>query len=86
VLRDAGLDRKDPLGPLRDAWRDAVGREIAEGTKVKGFKGGVLTIEVASAALAHELGVYHGKALAKRLREQANGSLQDIRFKVVGSL
>lgn len=86
VVSRNGLDKRSPLEPLRKAWREAVGREAAESTRLKSFKGGTLTVEVDSAALAQELGVYHKRELLARLRAEARVPLQDIRFRVVGAL
>jgi hypothetical protein len=84
VVRANGLDRTDPLDGLRKAWREAVGRQAASSTRLKSFRGGTLTVEVDSAVLAQELGVYHKRELLGRLRSEARVPLQDIRFRVVG--
>jgi predicted nucleic acid-binding Zn ribbon protein len=85
VVKRNGLGKRNPLEVLQKAWREAVGREAAASTRLKSFKGGTLTVEVDSAALAHELGVYHKRALLKRLQAEARVALQDIRFKVAGA-
>lgn len=84
VVRANGLDKKSPLEPLRAAWRDAVGRTTAASTRLQGFRGGTLTVEVDSAALAQELGVYLKKQLLQRLCETTKVRVKDLRFKVAG--
>jgi predicted nucleic acid-binding Zn ribbon protein len=85
VVKRNGLGRRNPLETLQKAWREAVGREAAESTRLTSFKGGTLTVEVGSAALAQELGVYHKRELLRRLQAEAGVGLSDIRFKVVGA-
>jgi predicted nucleic acid-binding Zn ribbon protein len=85
VVKDSGLGKKNPLEPLQRAWREAVGRAAAESTRLKSFRGGTLTVEVDSAALAQELGVYHKRELVIRLRNETRLPLSDLRFRVVGT-
>ena len=84
VVQNSGLGKRNSLETLQKAWREAVGREAAQSTRLKSFRGGTLTVEVDSAALAQELGVYHKRELLERLRAEARVPLQDIRFRVVG--
>lgn len=84
VVREVGLHKGGKLDALEQAWREAVGREHATQTRLLRLRGGVLTIEVRSAALAHELEVYAKKALLVRLRETSKVALSDLRFKVGG--
>jgi len=84
VVREAGLHRSPKLERLSEAWRDAVGREQAAQTRLVAFKRGVLTVEVGSAALAQELGVYYRQALVEGLRERSGLPVRDLRCKVTG--
>ncbi len=84
VVKANGLGKKNPLEPLQAAWRDALGRVTTQATRLSAFRSGVLTVEVDSAALAQELGVYYKKDLLKRLCEQSGVRVKDLRFKVVG--
>lgn len=86
VVREVGLHRSPKLERLQEAWRAAVGREQAEQTRLVGFNRGVLTIEVPSAALAQELGVYLKRALVEGLAERSGLPVRDLRCKVAGSL
>ena len=86
VVKQNGLGKRSPLEPLKRAWSEAVGRAAAESTRLKSFRSGTLTVEVTSAALAQELGVYHKRELVVRLRNETRLPVQDLRFRVVGTL
>lgn len=85
VVQRAGLGQDSKKAALVKAWREAVGREIAEQTEVQGLRGGVLTILVGSAALAHDLMVYYRRDLLARLRGQCRTPITDLRCKVTGA-
>lgn len=85
VIESAGLGKTTQKSVLSKAWREAVGRDIAAQTEIQGLRGGVLTVEVGSAALAHELMVYYRRDLLARLREQTRIPLTDLRCKVTGA-
>ena len=53
---------------MHDFWREAVGEEIAEKTRVVALRGNVLTIEVASSPLLSELSGYRKAELLDALR------------------
>lgn len=72
------------LERLEAAWVEAVGRRSAQGARLRSFRGGTLTVDVDSAALAHELGVYHRRALLARLRERSGLPVTELRLRVVG--
>jgi hypothetical protein len=86
VVESAGLGKTTQKSVLSKAWRDAVGRDIAAQTEIQGLRGGVLTVQVGSAALAHELMVYYRRDLLARLREQTKIPLTDLRCKVTGAV
>src|SRR5688572_33038383 len=52
VVESAGLGRTSQQTLIAEAWRGAVGREIAAQTEIQGLRGGMLTVLVGSAALA----------------------------------
>ncbi len=85
IVSTNGLGKRNPLEPLQKAWREAVGRQAAESTRLASFRGGTLTVDVDSAALAQELGVYHKRELVIRLRNETKVPIQDLRFRVVGT-
>lgn len=86
VVRKNGLGNQSTLDRLRSVWQEAVGRKNAAETRIMGLQRGVLTVEVASAALAQELGVYYKRELLKRLREQAGVPIEDLRCRVSGRI
>lgn len=86
VVQSAGLGQSTQKTVLAGAWRDAVGREIASQTEIQGLRGGVLTVLVCSAALAHELMVYYRRDLLTRLRERTRLPITDLRCKVTGQV
>lgn len=85
VVEAAGIGRTTQKAVLAKAWREAVGREIAAQTEIQGLRGGVLTVLVGSAALAHDLMVYYRRDLLGRLRDQTKVPITDLRFKVTGT-
>lgn len=85
VVEAAGIGRTTQKTVLAKAWGEAVGREIAAQTEIQGLRGGVLTVLVGSAALAHDLMVYYRRDLLNRLREQTKIPITDLRCKVTGS-
>lgn len=85
VVQSAGLGQDSKKAALAAAWREAVGREIAGQTEVQGLRGGVLTVLVGSAALAHDLMVYYRRDLLARLREQCRTPITELRCKVTGT-
>ena len=81
VLKDAGLDRPRRHEEIAGAWRDVAGPEIAAETAVRSFRKGVLTIEVGSAALHHELTTFQRKELLTALRTRLRDVfVEDLRF------
>ena len=70
---------------IQNAWREVAGEEISENTKVVAFRSGVLTIEVAPAALLHELTIYYKKDFLKLLRARLKFGLNDLKFKVASA-
>lgn len=86
VVEAAGLGKSTLQAAVAQGWRDAVGREIAAQTEIQGLRGGVLTVLVGSAALAHELMVYYRRDLLTRLRERTKLPITDLRCKVTGQV
>lgn len=84
VVEGAGLKGRGKLERLQPVWVEAVGTAHASQTRLVALRGGELVVEVASAALAHELGVYHKRALVERLRERSGLPIHDLRCKVGG--
>ena len=83
VLKEAGVGSDPRLRRAVAAWRDAVGSESFEQSRVTGLARGVLTVEVDSAALHQELAVYRKRELLTALR-RLEPTISDVRFRVAG--
>ncbi|MEP9412159.1 MAG: DUF721 domain-containing protein [Candidatus Brocadia sp.] len=67
---------------VRDAWRCIVGEDVCRYTVVKGFKKGVLYVNVESMALVHHLTNFEKHAIIARINEIMGAKcIEDIRFK-----
>lgn len=67
---------------IQQVWREVAGEEFANQTRVSNYRGGVLTIEVQSAPLLHELQVYYKGEFVKILRERLSVALTSLKFKL----
>jgi len=83
---------KEVLGPrgkardrLREAWSEVVGAADAQRTRLVGVEDGVLTVEVASAALKHDLEFFRREEVLSGLREKLPAlALQKVRYRAGG--
>ena len=82
VLKESGIGRDPGFRRVLRAWLEAAGAEIASHTKVTAFKKGVVTIEVDSAPLLHELAGYMKRDLLTLLRSKADAPVTDLKFKL----
>lgn len=85
VLRDHGIGKDPGFRRVLRAWRDAAGTEIFEHTRIASFTRGVVTVEVDSGPLLHELAVYLKRDLLRLLREKAEAPVSDLKFRLMGS-
>jgi len=87
VIKDLGLNTrgKSRVEQLRPAWEEALGRQLAEQTKLLGLRKGVLNVEVQSAALGQEIEVYYQAAILKHFRSAVQIPVTRIRCRVQGS-
>lgn len=70
-----------PLGKLREAWPSIAGAEVAAKGKLASLEGGVLRIQIASAALRHHLSTFRSTELLGKLREAVpEARLRSLRF------
>jgi predicted nucleic acid-binding Zn ribbon protein len=70
---------------LAAAWKDAVGAEVAAETRVRGWRDGVLTVEVQSSALLSELSTFYRASILAALRARRGekvAEVKDISFKL----
>jgi hypothetical protein len=59
-----------PLDRLRKAWSEILGPEVAARTRVASFADGHVKVEVASAALKHDLASFRSAEVLGALRER----------------
>jgi hypothetical protein len=71
---------------LEEAWRGAVGAEVAKDTRVRGYRDGVLTVEVSSSAQLQELSTFYRASILEAIK--ANGALgrevRELCFRMMG--
>ncbi|RTI02965.1 hypothetical protein CSW14_06115 [Thermus scotoductus] len=84
ALKKAGGKEKLKRGLVLAAWREVVGRELAQLSEPLALEGGALTVRVADPVTAHQL-TYSRLALLRRYEERFPGVVKEIRF-VVGPL
>jgi len=65
------------LAKVRRAWAEAVGEAVAKRTRVAACEGGKIRVEVASAALKHDLATFRAPQLLEGLRN----ALPELRLK-----
>jgi predicted nucleic acid-binding Zn ribbon protein len=84
VLKESGVGKDPTLRKVLRAWHEAVGAEMAVHTRVQGVKKGVVTIEVDSAPLLHELAGYMKHDLLRVLRSKADAPVTELKFRLGG--
>ncbi|WP_347273839.1 DUF721 domain-containing protein [Candidatus Kuenenia sp.] len=68
---------------ISNAWRNIVGDEIYQITRIDGLKNRILYINVESSALIHHLTNFERHAIIQKINElMGKKSIDDIRFKV----
>lgn len=73
ILAERGLLAEKEQNEILLAWREVVGPRIAAHTKVKSFRGGVLTVGVDSAPLRQELTLFQKDELTRALKVRLAG-------------
>jgi len=79
VLRGMKRTVAGPVARVRDAWPQVVGEATASRTRVAGFSEGRVRVDVASAALKHDLHVFRRQQVLEGLRKR----LPDLRILAV---
>jgi predicted nucleic acid-binding Zn ribbon protein len=83
VLREVRPRRRAVLERARKAWREVVGEPAGSRTRVTALDGGVLEVEVASAALKHHLATFRREEILSGLRERLGAAAPTrLRFRV----
>ncbi len=67
---------------VREAWEQAAGPALAEETRPATLRGGVLTVEVRSAALLHELEGFRRDELLARVLDAGVRDVTGLRFRL----
>jgi len=81
-LGQSGLLRPRAQRRLANAWCEAVGGDVAEHTRLVGFRRQVLEVVVDSAPRLHELANFHKAGILLRLRDALGSTyVRDIRFR-----
>ena len=81
ALKRAGGKERLKRGLVLAAWREVVGRELAQITEPVALEGGVLLVQVPDPVVAHQL-TYSRLALLRRYEERFPGMVKEIRFQV----
>jgi len=79
VLRGLRGSGSGPVARVRDIWPAVVGAPMAARTRVAAVEGGRVRVEVASAAVRHDLATFRGAQVLKELQER----LPDLRIREV---
>ena len=81
-LKENSLDTTLGRAQLESCWKDTVGDEVAERTRIVDLRGGTLVVEVDSAPPLGELSSYYREEIMSSLR-QSEGfpNFQNIRFR-----
>lgn len=83
VMRDVRLPAPRRRDAIFDAWRQAAGEDLAAETRPATLRKGVLTVEVRSAALLHELeGFRRDELLDRFLTAAPAGRVTGLRFRL----
>jgi len=81
-LKASGLSESLAHKAIRETWRETVGPEICQHTRVAGLRSNVLIIEVDSAPWLNELaGFYKGTILKEVQRKLPREAIRDIQFR-----
>jgi predicted nucleic acid-binding Zn ribbon protein len=70
LLRGVKQAAGGPMGRVRNAWAEVVGPAIAARTRVAALENGRVRVEVASAALKHDLGTFRQAEVLRGLQER----------------
>lgn len=81
VLKKKRFYQKSKYGALSRAWKEVVGEEIADETKIVSYKNGRLRVEVNSSVLLQELSGFMKDNILEELQQTSGGTdVSDLRF------
>ena len=82
-LHRLGLDRRLGRRSVAEAWAEILGPVLSGQTRLRGVQRGVLTVEVPSPVVRHDLENFRGAELLRRLQDVVPGEgIKKIRFTV----
>jgi len=82
-MRTSGLGEKLRSREIYDSWPEVAGAEVDKHTRVVGFSGCVLHVEVDSPPWLHMLSTFKKPELLTGLRQALNGvRVRDIKFRI----
>ncbi len=82
-MRSIRRTRGGPLLRIRAAWANVAGPVISARTRVAGVDGGVIRVDVASAALKHDLATFRRKELlGARRKELPDTAIREVRYRI----
>jgi hypothetical protein len=71
------------LDGIRRAWVEILGPAMASRTRIASFSSGKLRVEVASAALKHDLTTFRAPEVLRRLREMLpDEGIREVSYRV----
>ena len=83
LLTKSGVTHFAAQQALRTSWQRAVGPELARHTRLAGWRGNVLRVEVDSPAHLQELATFYKSSILQRLRAGGEAFvIQDIEFRI----
>lgn len=82
-MRDVRPPQPKRRDAIFDAWRQAAGEDLYQETRPSGLRKGILTIEVRSAGLLHELNGFRRDELLDRFLTAApRGRVTGLKFRL----
>lgn len=82
-ISERGLAGSAGLVTLNELWKEIVGEDIGQRTKVTGIKNGTLEIGVKSSALLNELVGFYSQEFLELIRADDRGkTVRNIRFRL----
>lgn len=70
-MKNSGLGWMLKHSEIVSIWNNAVGEEIAENTKVRGFRNGTLSVDVYSPALKSELEQFYKESIVETIKSSS---------------
>ena len=85
LIRKKRVRERSRYGAVVKAWREAVGEELADVTRVADLDEGTLLVEVESPVLMQELSGYMKPTLLQEVRNAEGGEdVFELRFRLAG--